>query len=530
MARLAEGGQGPTGAELEAGHTSSHAEAAGGGSLDCGAQRPPTLDTALAPSFGGPSDQACDVGDAARGGHSDGEAVRAEEGLRLHVPSPSSKPLRSPLHKPWGSPSVSPKRAPTHHHHQNNMHRSNSFGCMSHLNLEEEIDGGEKEAGSPGRGTHHFGSPPTGAGSSGSLLDENGRPVHREVLEHTIGTVKQDASVVPKHEGDPQPHKGMRRTVSEVEIHKVSDDDDSVEEEEEERQKLIGEKLLVVLDMDHTMVGNLVAMSDRDNVEVNIDWAHWPAGRERGLTKDDIIPYLQRGMLRPGLSKFINFCVEIGATVVVYTHSEFRWASKVCAAMEEVIGTKFIHRLFSRQDCIDGHPEFLAKKSLEFIVDELKDQGLSWASVDHAIMFDDDKNALFAGEKERLIVVQSYDYWEPCKWDEIITEELLDKNPEDVVDLVRRTVVEWGIAPPSYGKQVLTEEDVKVDAHWTTQKSKKTNILMSYNKVSKLDRVWANIQNAMSHVKEFDEDTMESLPDKLRRALGGGPPPKRRMF
>lgn len=31
-------------------------------------------------------------------------------------------------------------------------------------------------------------------------------------------------------------------------------------------------ELLVVFDMDHTMVGDLSALSDRDNVETNMPW------------------------------------------------------------------------------------------------------------------------------------------------------------------------------------------------------------------------------------------------------------------
>ena len=31
--------------------------------------------------------------------------------------------------------------------------------------------------------------------------------------------------------------------------------------------------LLVVFDMDHTMVGDLVSLSDRDNVETNMPWS-----------------------------------------------------------------------------------------------------------------------------------------------------------------------------------------------------------------------------------------------------------------
>jgi len=39
-------------------------------------------------------------------------------------------------------------------------------------------------------------------------------------------------------------------------------------------------------------VGNLVALSDRDNVEVNIHWTYWPR-EERGISAEAIIPYLK---------------------------------------------------------------------------------------------------------------------------------------------------------------------------------------------------------------------------------------------
>ena len=101
---------------------------------------------------------------------------------------------------------------------------------------------------------------------------------------------------------------------------------------------------------------------------------------------------LQRGMLRPGMKQLLEHLHCIGATVVVsikyrripsesevnwmlgraalhiylrvralrvrerpifwarqvYTHSEKKWAAKVCEAMERIAGWKFIARLFSR--------------------------------------------------------------------------------------------------------------------------------------------------------------------------------------
>lgn len=346
---------------------------------------------------------------------------------------------------------------------------------------------------------------------------------HR-TLEHTTGTVKEDGGA---HVGAARGAKAMKKALSSLDMHKMVDSEEEAPEESSDIKATgpPGEHLLVVLDMDHTMVGNLVALSDRDNIESNIEWDYWPEGVERGLSAEAIVPYLQRGMLRPGLIKTLEYLKEIGATVVVYTHSEFRWAVKVCEAMEIVVGFKFIFRLFSRTDCRDGHPEFLAKKSLEFVVDKLRlEDGLEWATVDNCVMFDDDKNAVYAGEISRLVIVPSYDYWEGCAWDEIITEELLSKNSEDVVDLVKRTVVEWGVAPPSYGKDEasLSVEERDMDERWQAQRDKKRAILLSYNKVSRLDRLWASVRTALTHVSYFDDEHLDSFPEKVKKIIGSG--------
>ena len=39
---------------------------------------------------------------------------------------------------------------------------------------------------------------------------------------------------------------------------------------------------------------------------------------------------------------------------MVYTHSEEKWAIKVCEAMERMAGWPFIKRVFSRMDCKVG--------------------------------------------------------------------------------------------------------------------------------------------------------------------------------
>lgn len=72
-----------------------------------------------------------------------------------------------------------------------------------------------------------------------------------------------------------------------------------------------------------------VRHSGRDNIETNVPWTYWPEGHPQGLGPDFILPYLARGMMRPGMINLLVWLREIGATVVVYTHSEERWATKV---------------------------------------------------------------------------------------------------------------------------------------------------------------------------------------------------------
>ena len=284
--------------------------------------------------------------------------------------------------------------------------------------------------------------------------------------------------------------------------------------------------LLVVFDMDHTMVGDLVSLSDRDNVETNMPWAWWPERTERGLGPATITQYLQRGMLRPGLPELLSHLRMVGATIVVYTHSEDRWAVKVCQALERCAGWPFIHRVYSRMDCRDGHREFAARKSLQYIVQDLKEQdALDWVEVGKTIMFDDDAAALSPQEADRLVTVASYDHWEPCPWDENVNEAMLAKNPENLAQVLRASVVDWGIAPPSYARMRTGEtcEVTPEDLKWASKMQKKEKALLAFNQVARADRVMYDILDAMSDISD-----LKALPDKVRHHLRQLPQPRSR--
>mmetsp|Transcript_17306 Transcript_17306/g.33949 ORF Transcript_17306/g.33949 Transcript_17306/m.33949 type:complete len:447 (-) Transcript_17306:199-1539(-) len=347
------------------------------------------------------------------------------------------------------------------------------------------------------------------AKAKSQIPDDSDSDEELQVLEHTVGRPRQG---------------GMKRSQSQLTFMGQNDSSGALDQL---AKQVTPHKtnILVVFDMDHTMVGDLVSLSDRDNIETNVPWTYWPEGRERGLSANYIYPFLERGMMRPGMIQLLEWLRDVGATVVVYTHSEEKWASKVCEAMQKQAGWNFIQRLFSRNDCRDGHPEFTARKSLEFVIDECrKHDGLHWATMENTIMFDDDGNALNKEETGRLIRVASYDYWEGCQWDEVVNEDLMSRNEEDLAGMVRRSVVEWGIAPPSYGKSMRTADDVKRDARWAVQRQQKQQILVSYNKVARLDRVMFDIYTAMSR----GLNDIETLPEKIRVLLGKSTQPASR--
>ena len=64
------------------------------------------------------------------------------------------------------------------------------------------------------------------------------------------------------------------------------------------------------------MVGDLVSLSDRDNIETNVPWLYWPEGKDRGLSPSFILDYLQRGMLRPGMLELLAHLRTVGAACV----------------------------------------------------------------------------------------------------------------------------------------------------------------------------------------------------------------------
>jgi len=243
--------------------------------------------------------------------------------------------------------------------------------------------------------------------------------------------------------------------------------------------------LTVVLDMDHTIVGDLQALSDRDNLERNLQWPHWPAQFDQGVTPQVIEKYLLRGMLRPGFADFVRTLIARGARIIVYTHSEERWATRVLTAVESVVDMKFISQVFSRKDCKDHHPHFSARKSLRHVVQQLDGH----AHLDRIVMFDDDANVLGGDERQFLVPVPAYNYWEKCPWDQVLTPEFVAQAPLQVQRVFETSVRTWQVAPPNYGKSVLTPRELEADQRWAQRMRQKEDMRSSMNTMELRDSV-----------------------------------------
>jgi len=68
-----------------------------------------------------------------------------------------------------------------------------------------------------------------------------------------------------------------------------------------------------------------------------------------------------------------------------------------------------------------------------------------------------------------------------------------------------------------------------VGGRWAEQLKKKHQLQLSYNKVAKLDGVWRQIKDCFKTTPDLEDENMETLPVRLRRALGNNAKPNKRF-
>ncbi len=91
-----------------------------------------------------------------------------------------------------------------------------------------------------------------------------------------------------------------------------------------------------------------------------------------------------------------------------------------------------------------------------------------------------------------------------CRW-------VLERGAGGRLTVCVHSVIEWGVARPSYGKpeEELTEEEKEKDARWAEQLAKKQQLQLTYNKVAKLDGIWRQIKDCFKSVADLEDENME---------------------
>jgi hypothetical protein len=203
------------------------------------------------------------------------------------------------------------------------------------------------------------------------------------------------------------------------------------------------DRMLVVFDLDMTVIGDVKHSADRDCLELNIPW-NWPEGLQRGLSVSDIVTLLKEGCLRPGFKELIMSFMKINAIIVFYTHAEEKWGKKVCDAVEIAVGIEFLDNVFYREDCADQqHFTHRSQKCLMHIIKKL---GLSTSHLSKTIMFEDNVTLPFY-QHDRLVVVPAYRFTPYSKWNDRMTSEFLQGQSPQLRKQVFDLVCVWGVPP-----------------------------------------------------------------------------------
>lgn len=287
----------------------------------------------------------------------------------------------------------------------------------------------------------------------------------------------------------------------------------------------VGRQLVVVLDMDQTLVGDVTPLADRENFETNIPWESWPAGRARGVPDAVMSACLTAGVMRPGLRELVGVLRELGVLVVVYTHSEGAWARKLLRAVQREVG-HFVYRVFARDDCLDGQCGlgWTSQKQLAHVAARLAETpGLEWVSVGSCILVDDRCDVLDLSEARRQVVVPPYRYTPTnVRWDDSIDDEVVATNSGKLMkEVVYRTAVGWGLAPPSLVAAGAC------DAAWHRRAAAEARTVKARNRLAASDVALFSVAAGLRHVQGDASDAsvrvLKAFVD--RRQLVPGPAP-----
>lgn len=277
--------------------------------------------------------------------------------------------------------------------------------------------------------------------------------------------------------------------------------------------KAINNRPIVAFDLDHTIIGNCSTLSDRDNLEENLNWI-WPPNLKRGVSIDNIIDSLRSGLLRPGFADLVATLKTMGFNIIVYTRSSDDWAEKMIEAIETYIGYKFVAYTFTRLDSIETHAEFTGKKDLKYVLFNLGYDPN--ADLDKILFIEDDPAAVPPEQVSRLINVRSYDYSCKSEWNRNLTPEFLAYQSPNVIKKMKEMIQPWNIAAPNYLARIRTPEQIAEDEKWHCRNLDSFCEQQEVNAQSKRDCVMFIIKQCF---EENPDISFSIYPELLRQYL-----------
>ena len=124
---------------------------------------------------------------------------------------------------------------------------------------------------------------------------------------------------------------------------------------------------VLVLDMDHTIIGDNSILAEMDFMIQNFSWKI--DKKPPIINSEEIVKHLNDGLLRPGFIEFIkNVRENQGYLVIIYTASVKSWAKRFLDGICSIVGYRFYCMLLARDYCIQ--PDY--SKSLFIVQHELR--------------------------------------------------------------------------------------------------------------------------------------------------------------
>ena len=260
----------------------------------------------------------------------------------------------------------------------------------------------------------------------------------------------------------------------------------------------LSERPIFIFDIDYTIIGDVVSLSDGDNLEANIEWQGWPENKPRGIPISVLEEAMTEGILRPGFKEIVAAIKKVNGIIVFYTNSEDVWGKKICEAVENVTDFKTDY-LFCRSDCKDS--QYFLHGSQKCLIHILNKMGLPPSSIQQIIMFED-TFSLCSSHEERIIMTPKYRFNKHYMWNKNIDDEFLLAQPLPLKNKVVCAIRDWGIVHPTWCPG--EDEDCFSARMWNKAEVLKRTHEEAVNRTCHLDKTFETMADA---IREWDGKT-----------------------